>query len=330
MKKVGFIVLIVCCAYSAALAQEKISSNTIPSTIAFTVAEKDLFPEGIAYDSKTKLFFVSSIQKNKVIAVDSKNTCFDFVKQGQDSMFRSLGMKVDVQRRRLWIVSNSDWDDKMMSAVHIYNIDTKKLIKKFFTEKNRIPTFNDLIITKTGAAYISDYGGNSIYHVPADLSKVELFLKSDSLLVGANGMDLSPDNLYLYVASDTQGIVLVDLKSKQIKPISKQIAAESRGIDGLMLYQNSLIAILNGDPDMGKHHIARYQLSADGQTITSASIIDQNNPLFNQPTTGVIVGDELYCLAVTNLRLFGTGIDANSVLLKNLLVLKYCLEKNDL
>ena len=323
IKKAGFIFFIICWAYTAMLAQEKISTKSIPSTIAFTVDEKDLFPEGITYDPTTKLFFLSSIQKNKVMAIDLKGNYFDFVKQEQDGMLRSLGMKVDAQRRRLWVVSNSDWGDSMISAVHIYNIDTRKLIKSFFTAKGKIPTFNDLALTESGGAFISDYGGNSIYQVPPDLSRVELFLESDSLLAGANGMVLTSDNSMLYVASNTKGIVVVDLRSKSIQPIACSLPIETKGIDGLMLYENSLIGVFNGDGDMSKHHISSYLLSFDGREITSEFIIDQNNPLFNEPTAGVIVGNDMYCLAATNLRQFVMDESFALPKLKNPIVLKY-------
>jgi hypothetical protein len=306
-------------------AQENELSKSIQSTIAFTIGEKDLFPEGITYDSQTKQFFLSSINKEKILAIDEHGNQSDFIQPRQDGMLRSLGLKVDEQRRRLWVVSNSDWSDSMISAVHIYNIDTRKLIKSFFTAKGKVPTFNDLALTESGDAFISDFGGNSIFLVPSDLSTVELYLKSDRLLEGANGMVLSSDNAKLYVASNTKGIVIVDLSSKFIQPIACILPVDTKGIDGLMLYCNSLVGIFNGDGDMKKHHISRYLLSDDGLEIVSSCIIDKNNPLFNEPTSGVIVDDELYCLAATYLRQFVMDGNVDVTKLKNPIVLKYKL-----
>jgi hypothetical protein len=150
-----------------------------------------------------------------------------------------------------------------------------------------------------------------------------LFLESDSLLAGANGMVLTSDNSMLYVASNTKGIVVVDLRSKSIQPIACSLPIETKGIDGLMLYENSLIGVFNGDGDMSKHHISSYLLSFDGREITSEFIIDQNNPLFNEPTAGVIVGNDMYCLAATNLRQFVMDESFALPKLKNPIVLKY-------
>jgi len=315
--------LIVCCA--AMIAQEQAIAHKNPSTIAFTIDEKELFPEGITYDSKTEQFFLSSILKEKIIAIDRAGNQTDFIKSRQDDMYGSLGLKVDTERRRLWAISYGEWGDNIISAVHIYDIDSKKLVKKFVTEKNKIPAFNDLILTDNGGAFITDWIGNRIYQIPPDLSRVELFLKSDNLLHTPNGINISPDNSILYVASHWNGIMIVDLATREIRPIINRLAVDTKGIDGLMLYKNSLIGILNPSNDPSQYCIARYQLSDGGREILAAYIIDQNNPLFVIPTTGVIVNDELFCLAATYLNLYTATGSIDTKLLKNPIVLKYKL-----
>jgi hypothetical protein len=293
-------------------------------TIAFTIEEKDLFPEGIAYDPITKQIFLSSIRKDKILAVDQLGNRTDFISPKQDGMLHSLGLKVDAARRRLWVVSNSDWTSNVISAIHIYNIDSKILIKSFFTERGSGLVFNDLVLTITGGAYISAVENSSIFEIPSDLNKVELFVKSNSLLVGANGLALSPDDSLLYAATLTKGIVRIDVNSKTIQQITNNTSIKANGIDGLLFYKNSLIGIANGESALTKHYIARYQLSGDGSEIVSASMIDEHNPLFATPTTGFIFGDEFYCLAATYLHYFTLGgyIDPR---VGNPIILKYYL-----
>jgi len=325
MKKLLSLILIAVVCGLAIMAQDGQAARQYPSAIAFTIAEKDLFPEGIAYDPQTEQFFVSSIGKAKIVAIDKAGKKTDFIQPKQDGMLLSLGMKVDGRRRRLWAVSNSDWGKNIISGIHIYDIDSKKLLQKFFTARNSFPAFNDLVLMKDGGAYITDWKGNGIYRVPADLSRVELFIKSDDLLAAPNGINASPDEAFLYVALDSQGIVLVDLKTRGIKPIANRLAADMKSIDGLLLYQNSLIGILNGRIDKNEHCIARYQLSADGREIIAAAILDKNNPLFDIPTTGVIVNNELYCLAATFLNSLKDDGTFNLNDLKDPVVLRYKL-----
>lgn len=323
-KPLLFAAILVVCGLAVA-AQEKQAAMPYLSSLAFTVAEKDLFPEGITYDPQTEHFFLSSIGKAKIVAVDKTGKKTDFIGPRQDGMLLGLGMKVDAWRRRLWAVSNSDWGKNVISGIHIYDIDSKKLLKKFFTERGAFPAYNDLVLMKDGGAYISDWKGNAIYHVPADLSRVELFVKSDDLLAGPNGINVSPDEAFLYVASDTRGIILVDLKSREMKPIRNRLAIDMTSIDGLMLYQNSLIGILNGKADRREHCIIRYQLSVDGREIVAAVLLDINNPLFEVPTTGVIANGELYCLAATCLNSLKEDGTFNINDLKEPVVLKYKL-----
>ena len=327
MINIRSIIFVLTTCYSVIAAQVKSNKHENPSTIAFSIEEKDLFPEGIAYDSKTKLFFLSSISKEKIVALDRNGNQTDFIKPQQDGMLRSLGLKVDTERRQLWAVSNSNWGANIVSALHIYNIDSKKLVKKFYTENSSNAALNDLALMNNGSAYITDYRGNSIYYISPELDAVKLFLRSDSLLVGANGIAASNDNSFLYVASQTNGIVLLDLKTKAVQPIINKLSVDTKGIDGLMLYKNSLIGILSGDDDISKHYIARYQLSENGKEIISTSIIDQKNPLFALPTTGVVVDDELFCLAATYLHLFSTKKETDIGMLGNPFVLKYNLSK---
>jgi len=51
----------------------------------------------------------------------------------------------------------------------------------------------------------------------------------------------------------------------------------------------------------------------------------QYNPLFSEPITGVIVGDDLYCLSAAYLRQFAIEKTYDYNLLKNPLILKYLL-----
>jgi sugar lactone lactonase YvrE len=210
MKKILYLCLLaVCCSLLIADAPPTVKQHN--STTAFTVAEKDLFPEGITYDAKTEQFFLGSISKKKIITVGMDGSQADFAKSGQDGISNVLGLKVDTQRRRLWAVSyNGKWGGDIIAAVHIFDIDSKKLVKKLFTERGKIPVFNDLTITKDGGAYITDCVGHAVYYVAPDLEKLELLIRSEDELTVANGIVIAPDNSFLYVASEMKGIVLVE------------------------------------------------------------------------------------------------------------------------
>lgn len=299
----------------------------VPASVAFTVGEIDLIPEGIAHDSRTGRFFLSSLFKEKVVAVDAGGGASDFVPSGKDGIMEGLGLKVDEERRRLWVVSNKAIDGRCFSAVHVFDADSGNLIKKLALEQKKPQLLNDLVLLRDGSAYITDTDAYRVYRVPADLSRIDIFLPSDELLNSANGIAASPDGAILYVAA-AKHIILVDIRRKEMHPIGNPSAFPDSGIDGLCYHRGGLVAVVNEVKTLQDVHIARYALSPDGREIRSRTIIDQGNPLFDVPTTAVIAGDDLYCLAVNSLGVYLRNQMSEREKLKKPAVLKYrlCLD----
>jgi DNA-binding beta-propeller fold protein YncE len=296
-----------------------------PAAVAFSLEEKDLIPEGITYDPVTRQFFVSSINKEKIVSISEDGKVSDFIKTGQDSIMETLGMKIDADARRLWVVSNKTINEVNFSAVHIFNIDTKELLRKIIVRDTAPQLFNDLVLNKMGDVYITDSYGSKILRVDAGMEKLELFAGPDSLLRWVNGIAVSPDGKTLYPASGAY-ITTIDIESKVIRPIGDPNQIGSKGIDGIVFYKGSLVGIINEKKTENEMFIASYKLSSDLKSISAVKIIDKGNPLFNLPTTCVLADDNLYCLGSTSLRLFFQDKTNEKNLFMNPLILKYKLD----
>ena len=296
-----------------------------PAKVAFTLGEKDLIPEGITWDPVTGQFFVSSINKEKIVSVSEKGLESDFITPGRDSIMETLGMKVDETARRLWVVSNKKIDEFNYSAVHIFNIDTRELLKKIIVRNESPQLFNDIALSSKGDAFITDSYTSRIYRVDSNLEKLDLFAGPDSLLKYVNGIAVSPDDSLLYAASGAR-IAIIDIKTGAISPIADPTGAGSKGIDGIVWYKGSLLAVVNTGDTESEMYVARYILSRNMKEIEEKIILDKGNPLFNLPTTCVIAGDELYCLGSTSLRLFFQDKTNSKNLFMNPLILKYNLD----
>jgi hypothetical protein len=68
------------------------------------------------------------------------------------------------------------------------------------------------------------------------------------------------------------------------------------GSDGLYFYDNSLIGIINIVSERNGR-VARFYLDASAQAITHAAVLDCNHPLYQWPTTGVVVGNSFFYIA---------------------------------
>ncbi|MGE5679782.1 MAG: TPR end-of-group domain-containing protein [Bacillota bacterium] len=272
---------------------------------AFIVKEKDLIPEGIAYDEKSGSFFLSSIYKAKIIQVRGDKGHKDFTSERQDGLWAVIGMKVDPKRNVLWANSSAGRNTKGSKASEIghsgvfkYDIATGKLIKKYIPEDTLSHFFNDLAIADNGDIYLTDSQSPAIYKVSADKDEIELFLDMKSHIY-PNGIAISADNKTLF-AAHSNGVIKVDLQSRGYKEVAHPENISLNFIDGLYFYKNSLIGIQN----FGFNRVARFYLNDQQDEVKDIKVIEAYNPDFIIPTTGVIAGDDLYYIANSQLASF--------------------------
>jgi sugar lactone lactonase YvrE len=280
------------------------------SEIAFKIPQKDLIAEGITYDPVSRSFFVGSLYCRKIVEVDASGKAHDFISEKQDGIWSVLGMKVDAKRRILWANSANSEDDMLMkypehdtvgqTAVYKYDLQTKKLIKKYvLAVKSEHHFFNDLAITKTGDVYITDSSDGSVYRILSTEDKLEQFVKPTGMNY-PNGIALSADDSHLYVAH-LAGISVIDLTSKEVKPISAPENVATSSIDGMVPYDHVLIAN-QGIP--GVERVVKFYLSSDPGRIEKLELLQVNHPVFVIPTTGVVAEDSFYFIANSQLGSF--------------------------
>ncbi|RAW03244.1 SMP-30/gluconolactonase/LRE family protein [Pseudochryseolinea flava] len=285
MKK---ILLIMLCMPAALFAQLR------KPEIAFTIPEKDLFPEGIAYDAASQSFFVSSIFKNKIVKISAKGIVEDFVKSNADGIEQVLGMRVDY-KGMLWACNNPPEHDslKKYSNIHVYDVKRKALYKRYQISDGKSHLFNDLIIAGNGDVYVTDTNAGMLWVIKQGANDIEAFTKPGSL-PWANGIVLTPDEKTLLVCTGSgMGIARVSIETKKVEtfPVERYLIL---GMDGMYLYKNLLIGVQNTTFPEG---ILQMDLSDDVTRVTEVKFLAYDVPQFEIPTTGVVVGDYFYFIA---------------------------------
>ncbi len=76
------------------------------STVAFTLPDKTLITEGIAYDAKSGDFFVSSVRHRKVVRVSKDGVASDFLAP-RDGFYAMVALDVDPSKNVLWASSHA-------------------------------------------------------------------------------------------------------------------------------------------------------------------------------------------------------------------------------
>jgi hypothetical protein len=294
--------------------------------IAFRIAERDLIPEGITYDAATKKFFLGSIHQSKILTITLDGKVNDFVQRGSYGLKQVLGMKV--QDGVLWVCNNSASYDTVSkdpgAKIHLFDSKTGKFLKVYSVNDGNKHLFNDLVFAPNGDVYISDSEGGSIFRIKKNSNELEQFLPANTLRY-PNGVIVSNDGKKLLVSTGTaEGVLSIDFESKEIKPVQHH-KFMFFGIDGLYRYKEAWIGIQNV---VYPESIVKIEPSADETSILKISTLVADHPQFDSPTTGVIVGDEFYFIANSQLmQIVGNkGVIKKPTELKETLIMKISLK----
>jgi tetratricopeptide (TPR) repeat protein len=298
----------------------------IHSRRAFSIQEKGLITEGLAYDPVDQTFFISSVHKRKILSFNRNGREKTFASE-EDGLWSVLGMKVDAKRRLLWATTtafpqmiNYKKEEDGRAAVIKFDLRTGRLIKRYPVSNNRGPhALGDLVIKSNGDVFATDSLTPAVYVIRAAKDELELFLEHDGF-VSPQGLTFSDDERHLFMADYSTGLFDIDPMTKKVSHLSPLAGATLLGIDGLYFYRGSLIGVQNG---VTPQRVVRIRLSRDLKRAEGLEVIEANNPLFDEPTLGVLVKDTFYFIANSQWRLVDEkGQLARPEELKEPLVLK--------
>jgi len=277
--------------------------------VAFIIAEKDLIPEGIAHDPVQNKLYVSSTYKRKIVEIDmATGKSRDFIWEAQDDIPGVIGLRVDAKRRHLWACAATAGErmpvrgletatDK--TGLYQYDLNTGKLLKKYTLDPDSAFHFiNDVAISSNGTAYVTDTGAGKIFTADTN-GKLKLCYAFNGY--NPNGIDFADNgDLVVAVYGNPHAFIRLDLNTKAWSLITLP-AGEQAGGDGFYFYKNSLIAIQPFNP---QRIVAQYKLKDNTVVSDVNTLVDPNHASLFQPTTGVVIGDEFYFIANSQLQHF--------------------------
>lgn len=280
----------------------------VRSTVAFTLPEKDLLSEGIAYDPRRKAFLVGSVHHRKIVRVDSAGHAADWVSQARDGLWAPLGMKVDATGDVLWVAAAAlpqmagfSPGELGRSGLFRFDLATGKLTGRFLIRDGASHVLGDLTIAGNGDVYASDSRAPIVWRLRAGGDSIDRFLESP-LLTSAQGLALTPDERALYLADYSRGILKIDLASKHIAVVPCGARVLALGIDGLYIVRGKLVGVQNG---VEPHRVVRLTLDSHGDSLVGMEVLERLHPKYSEPTLGVVVGDIFYYVANSQWERFG-------------------------
>lgn len=291
-------------------ALEALKAPVGSSRTAFTLAERDLIPEGIAHDPASGAFFVSSVRRRKIVRFASGKAA-DFVKEGEHGLYSVLGIAIDEARRSLLACSSAvpemkgyREEDRGKAGLFELDLASGKLKRKvLLAEAGKEHNLNDLVVDSKGEAIVSDPASSTLYTLAPGAAALSVLIEPGRL-ASPQGLALSRDEKTLFVADYPRGIARVDRATREVAYLPAPPGATLAGIDGLRTHGGDLIAIQNG---VRPHRVMRLALTPDGAGVKAATILEMNNPLFDEPTLGVVAGEDFVYVANSQWGSFDKG-----------------------
>ena len=266
------------------------------SAVAFTLPEKDLLTEGIAYDPARRVFFVSSVHRRKIVRRAADGTVSDFVREGGDRLDGVLALAVDAPRGRLLAgtaalpqMAGFEKARDGESALVAFDLDSGKRVGRWPLPADGKPhAANDLLVEANGDVLVTDSLGSGIYRLRAGASSLETFV-APGVFRSPQGIVAGPGGR-IYVADWGYGLFRLEADGKR-REIESPPDVPLLGIDGLVARGRTFYATQNG---IAPARVAALELDAAGDRVVSGKILDMNDPEFAEPTLLTLVGDDLY------------------------------------
>lgn len=271
----------------------------------YILAERNLIPEGVAFDNRTGTIYVGSTFKRKIVQITQDGKITDFIPEKYNDITSIVGMEVDEKRGILWANiahanevmplkdphPTADW----ITGICSFNIESRKLIRRYDLQAEQA-FLNDLTVLPTGDVVITESVNNKIYRINSKTESLELFLEPQGFTF-LNGITYSDKFNALYVSS-VQGILHIDIASGNYYLMKTADSVDAGGIDGLAIYENKLIGHQSSK-------VSAFYLNDTGTEVIKAEILDSGKE-FDSSTTGEMGGSDYYFIVNSQVR---SGID---------------------
>jgi len=263
-----------------------------------------LAPEGTAWDPRRGEVLLSSGIRRTAVALGASGEAREIAPAAAAGVYAVLGMEVEVERDRLWAATAGapfmrDFraEDAGRSALVVFDL-AKREVAARFAAPAAPSLFNDVALDADGGAWVTDTLQQAVYHLAPGAPELRRVTRAGDL-VYPNGISAGPGGA-LYVA-DLLGLSRLDPRTGELRRLpAPSGVATLGGIDGLERHGDELVGIQNLG---GRGTVWRIRLSEGGGEIVAAEVLEAGHPEFQNPTTGVVVGDDLLMLANPGLQL---------------------------
>ncbi len=242
--------------------------------------------EGVAWDARSQQLFAGGVEDGALLVREGdhwRRAVLPFPTAGL------FGMAVDQRRGILWIASGvagpTRRKDGFRGLIGVSALGLEAEAQVPIPAADTAAQPGDVAVAPDGSVYVSDGAAGGVYVCKPDCTQLEQLVPAGTFR-SAQGMAVSRDGRFLFVADYARGLFKVDLK----KPKVVLAISQRKGIDGLIRYGDTLIAIINGDG----RKVVRMSFGPDGK-LSEELLEAPSGP--GDPTLGTIADRKLIYVA---------------------------------
>lgn len=190
---------------------EQLRAQKKPVVKTYELLGESATPEGISISQKTGDIYTGSMQDGSM-QLTSEGKSRYFVEPGSGILLTNvLGSAIDEKNNRIWVCSNDfskTFSGTPTARVSVLNLADGSLIKQFdetdlASEEGVYPFVNDVILDKSGNAYVANSASNNIFKISSNLESVQVLANKfpeppADKKYSLNGIEISHDQKFLF------------------------------------------------------------------------------------------------------------------------------------
>jgi hypothetical protein len=257
--------------------------------------------EGLVWNSSARQLYATSVVDRRMVILAPRSAPALALHQ-LGSVF---GAAFDPIRGRVWaasaMVDETPGTEPGLSGLLSFDpADPGKAV--------RVPapegvTLGDVAVARDGIVYASDGLKGGVYRCRPGCTSLEILIRP-GILFSAQGLAVSDDQRWLYVADRRYGVAAIERATGRIGQLAGGEDMMLDGIDGLVAHGTDLIATQTA---YSPQRIIRLRLSPDGARVRRLEVLERANSEWGEVTLATVAGDRLLYVANAQWARFGEG-----------------------
>lgn len=281
--------------------------------VAFELPGMSGLVESIAWCGKTGECFFGDVHLGAVWRRGPDGVVSKFAPgdSGQ-RLFGVFGLEIDEPRGSLWAALSAvpemrGFVPELKGRAGIAELDLATgAVRRVLMVRadNSEHVLGDLLVAEDGAVFATDSAEPVIWRLAPGGDALERWVGSPEFL-SLQGLAFSHDGSALVVAAYGNGLLRVDLATREVMRLPAPIGTTLLGVDGIeRCADGALIAVQNGiDPA----RIVRVEITEDARAIRAVSVLESGHAALADPTLVCRSGGEMLVVGDAGWRFFEAG-----------------------